>query len=102
MILYIKIFIKNAFFVTIFDLKSIIENMIFPFLMITNYDLLIFSEGHLIISNPHFLYGSLELQNFADGIKPDLNKHKNFIEIDQVSRKQVLIVLHKKTKIFSS
>ena len=39
----------------------------------------------IIISAPHFLYGSPELLDYVKGLEPDLSKHESYIDVDPVT-----------------
>lgn len=42
-------------------------------------------KAPIIISAPHFLYGSPELRDAVKGLEPDLTKHDSYVDIDPVT-----------------
>lgn len=42
-------------------------------------------KAPIIISAPHFLYGSPELREAVKGLEPDLTKHDSYVDIDPVT-----------------
>lgn len=48
-------------------------------------DISLCREAPIIISAPHFLYGSPELLNYIKGVEPDLAKHESYIDVDPVT-----------------
>ncbi|KAI3487331.1 hypothetical protein L1887_48779 [Cichorium endivia] len=42
-------------------------------------------EAPIIISAPHFLYGSPELLKYFEGVHPNRSKHESYIDIDPVT-----------------
>lgn len=37
------------------------------------------------LSNPHFLYGSKDLQESVEGLSPNVSLHENFFQVEPVS-----------------
>lgn len=48
-------------------------------------DISLCREAPIIISAPHYLYGSPELLDHIKGLEPSLNKHESYIDVDPVS-----------------
>jgi len=48
-------------------------------------DISLCRKAPIIISAPHFLYGTETLHDHVKGLKPDLRKHESYIDVDPVT-----------------
>lgn len=41
-------------------------------------------KGPILLSNPHFLYADKKLQEYVTGVKPTVDEHSSFVDIEPV------------------